>query len=116
MQPPSARERLVYTLFHTGLRTGEVLGLRWGAVDLRAGTLTVRISRSRGEDNPPTAPTYSVAGVTGSIDSLKTRPTPLSVRVTGRFDATEVQVAPPSVLLYGRRRPSPRTGASASLR
>jgi len=44
---------LVYTLFHTGLRTGEVVGLRWGAVDLRAGTVTVRISRSRGEDNPP---------------------------------------------------------------
>jgi integrase len=44
---------LVYTLFHTGLRTGEVVGLRWGAVDLRTGKLTVRISRSRGEDNPP---------------------------------------------------------------
>jgi len=44
---------LVYTLFHTGLRTGEVVGLRWGAVDLRAGTLTVRYSRTRGEDNPP---------------------------------------------------------------
>jgi integrase len=44
---------LVYTLFHTGLRTGEVVGLRWGMVDLRAGTLTVRISRSRGEDNSP---------------------------------------------------------------
>ena len=44
---------LVYVLFHTGLRTGEVMGLRWGVVDLRAGTLTVRISRSRGEDNPP---------------------------------------------------------------
>jgi integrase len=44
---------LVYILFHTGLRTGEVVGLRWGAVDLRAGTLTVRISRSRSEDNPP---------------------------------------------------------------
>jgi len=45
--------RLVYTLFHTGLRTGEAVGLRWSAVDLRAATLTVRISRSRGEDNPP---------------------------------------------------------------
>src|SRR5262249_37486964 len=44
---------LVYTLFHTGLRTGEAVGLRWSAVDLRAATLTVRISRSRGEDNPP---------------------------------------------------------------
>jgi integrase len=30
-----------------------VVGLRWGAVDLRAGTLTVRYSRTRGEDNPP---------------------------------------------------------------
>jgi integrase len=44
---------LVYTLFQTGLRTGEVVGLRWCAVDLRAGTLTVHISRSHGEDNPP---------------------------------------------------------------
>src|SRR5262249_1998246 len=44
---------LVYTLFHTGLRTGEAVGLRWSAVDLRAAMLTVRISRSRGEDTPP---------------------------------------------------------------
>jgi integrase len=44
---------LVYTLFHTGLRTGEAVGLRQGALDLRASTLTVRTSRSRGEDNPP---------------------------------------------------------------
>ena len=44
---------LVYTLFHTGVRTGEAVGLRQGALDLRAGTLTVRTSRSRGEDNPP---------------------------------------------------------------
>jgi integrase len=49
--PPSYP--LVYTLFHTGLRTGEAVGLRRGALDLRAGTLTVRTSRSRGEDNPP---------------------------------------------------------------
>lgn len=31
---------MVDTFFHTGLRTCEVVGLRWGAVDLRAGTLT----------------------------------------------------------------------------
>jgi integrase len=48
-----ANHALVYTLFHTGLRTGEVVGLRCGAVDLRASTLTVRCSRSRGEDNAP---------------------------------------------------------------
>src|SRR5262249_14673529 len=44
---------LVYALFHTGLRTGEAVGLRWGTVDLRQGTLTIRFSRTRGEDNPP---------------------------------------------------------------
>jgi len=44
---------LVYTLFHTRLRTGEVIGLRWGVVDLRAGMLDVRYSRTRGEYNPP---------------------------------------------------------------
>jgi len=44
---------LVYTLIHTRLRTGEVIGLRWGVVDLRAGMLDVRYSRTRGEDNPP---------------------------------------------------------------
>jgi len=44
---------LAYSLFHTGLRTGEVVGLRWGALDLHAGTLVVRYSRTRGEDNPP---------------------------------------------------------------
>jgi integrase len=30
-----------------------VVGLRWGAVELRTRTLAVRISRSRGEDNAP---------------------------------------------------------------
>src|SRR5262245_45681475 len=44
---------LVYTLFHTGLLTGEAVGLRRCALDLRAATLMVRTSRSRGEDNPP---------------------------------------------------------------
>jgi len=42
---------LVYTLFHTRLRTGEVIGLGWGVVDLRAGMLDVRYSRTRGEYN-----------------------------------------------------------------
>ena len=44
---------LVYTLFFTGLRTGEAVGLRWGAVNLRRSTLSVRVSRTLGEDNPP---------------------------------------------------------------
>ncbi len=33
---------LVYTLFFTGLRTGEAVGLRWGAVNLRRSTLSAR--------------------------------------------------------------------------
>lgn len=44
---------LVYVLFHTGLRTGEAVGLRWGDVDLRRGELSVQRSRSYGEDNAP---------------------------------------------------------------
>ena len=44
---------LVYTLFFTGLRTGEAVGLRWGAVNLHRSTLSVRVSRTLGEDNPP---------------------------------------------------------------
>jgi len=44
---------LVYTLFFTGMRTAEAVGLRWGAVDLRRGELSVRVSRTLGEDNPP---------------------------------------------------------------
>jgi integrase len=44
---------LVYTLFFTGLRTGEATGLRWRVVDLRRGKLKVRVSRTLGEDNPP---------------------------------------------------------------
>src|SRR6201981_1929511 len=33
---------LVYTLFFTGLRTGEAIGLRWCTVDLRRGRLAVK--------------------------------------------------------------------------
>jgi integrase len=44
---------LVFTMFYTGLRTGEAVGLRWGNVDLRAGVLRVRTSRTLGEDNTP---------------------------------------------------------------
>jgi len=43
----------VYVLFWTGLRVGETVGLRWGDVDLRQGRLSIRRSRTLGEDNPP---------------------------------------------------------------
>lgn len=43
----------VFTQFWTGMRPGEVNGLRRSAVDLRNGKLAVLISRSYGEDNAP---------------------------------------------------------------
>jgi integrase len=44
---------LVLTVFWTGLRTGEVVGLRRGDLDLRCDQLHVRRSRTLREDNPP---------------------------------------------------------------
>jgi integrase len=43
----------VFTQFFTGLRPGEAIGLRRGSLDLRRGRLSVRASRTLGEDNPP---------------------------------------------------------------
>ena len=43
----------VFTQFFTGLRPGEAVGLRRGGLDLRRGRLSVRTSRTLGEDNPP---------------------------------------------------------------
>src|SRR5262249_37244910 len=43
----------VFTLFFTGLRTAEAVGLRWGHVNLRRGRLTVAVSRPLSEDNAP---------------------------------------------------------------
>jgi integrase len=51
------RKRLYYpfvlTAFWTGARPSELVGLRWGDVDLRAGKLLIRRSRTFGEDNAP---------------------------------------------------------------
>jgi integrase len=44
---------LVVTMFRTGIRVGEAVGLRWGDLDLRNGTLAVRRSRTMREDNAP---------------------------------------------------------------
>jgi len=37
---------------HTGLRQGELLGLKWGDVDLEAGTLHVRRTLTTSKDGP----------------------------------------------------------------
>lgn len=43
----------ICTAFSTGARPSELVGLRWGDVDLRAGKLTIRRSRTMNEDNAP---------------------------------------------------------------
>ena len=43
----------VFLQFWAGLRPGEAIGLRRGDVDLRHGMLSIRRSRTMGEDNPP---------------------------------------------------------------
>jgi len=40
--------------FFTGLRTGELLGLRWSAIDVRSKTMSVTGGRVRGEDREAT--------------------------------------------------------------
>ncbi len=43
----------IITLFRTGMRPSELAGLRWGDVDLVAGTLEIRRSRVLGHENLP---------------------------------------------------------------
>lgn len=72
---------LLFTLFFTGCRPSELSAARIGWLDLRAGTLRVRASRSRGEENAPK---------TSSADRV--------VRLTPR----NVQVLQPLVPLHAR--------------
>lgn len=43
----------VYTLAWTGMRPGELFALTWGALDLRRGTMVLRVSVSRGKVSAP---------------------------------------------------------------
>jgi integrase len=45
-------ESLYILAVHTGLRQGELLGLKWGDVDLEAGTLQVRRALTTAKDGP----------------------------------------------------------------
>lgn len=49
---PEQRRALMLAAY-TGLRAGEIRALRWKDVDLRTGTLTVRLSKCRGELSTP---------------------------------------------------------------
>jgi uncharacterized LabA/DUF88 family protein len=73
----TAREYRLETLFivavHCGLRQGELLGLRWDAVDLDAGTLQVRRTLSSGDFTvPKTAKSRRTVNLTPTaIESIK---------------------------------------------
>ena len=58
---------------HCGLRQGELLGLKWDDVDLKAGTLQVRRTLSNGEFTPPkTAKSRRIVGLTPTaVEALK---------------------------------------------
>lgn len=72
----------VFTHFWTGLRPGEVNGLRRQALDLKTAKLSVLISRSYGEDNAPktTRSRRTVALLPEVVRVLRGMPRPTIVR------------------------------------
>src|SRR5215210_4971925 len=70
-------EALYVIALHCGLRQGELFGLRWGDVDLEAGTLRVNRSLSRTKDGPAftvpktTKSRRTVRLTNGAIEALK---------------------------------------------
>lgn len=63
----------IYSSVHCGLRQGELLGLKWGDVDLESATLQVRRTLSRGAFTAPkTARSRrSVKLTAGAVEALK---------------------------------------------
>jgi len=61
----------------TGMRAGELAGLRWGDLDLDKGTVTVQRTYSRGRIGPPKTPSKPLrvpaAPSTGGDDALEAR-------------------------------------------
>lgn len=66
---PSTRLAFALGAF-AGLRSGEIRGLRWSDVDLKAGTITVRSSISRGEESTPKSGNQDVLPVIPFLRSL----------------------------------------------
>ena len=67
----SSQARLAFGLAaFAGLRAGEVRGLRWSDVDLRANTLTVRRSITRGQETTPKSGDHRVVPLAGPLRAL----------------------------------------------
>ena len=63
----------VFALFWTGMRPSEAIALRWGDVDLKAGTLSITKSRYLGADNATktAASEREISVVPGVVDVLR---------------------------------------------
>ena len=62
----------VATLFGTGARQSEIIALRWGDIDLKAGTLSISKSHYMGENRTKTAASERVIDIAAPVlDALK---------------------------------------------
>ncbi len=67
----SPNARLAFALAaYAGLRAGEVRGLRWPDVDLKAGTLTIRRTITRREEATPKSGHHAVLPIVGPLRAL----------------------------------------------
>ncbi|HEY5962331.1 MAG TPA: tyrosine-type recombinase/integrase [Polyangiaceae bacterium] len=67
--PDNARLAFALAAF-AGLRAGEVRGLRWPDVNLKAGTITVRCSITRREESTPKSGNHDVLPIVASLRVL----------------------------------------------
>ena len=77
--------KMVMTAAMTGLRQGELLALRWGDVDWRAGRLRVRRTFTRGSFGAPKSRRSSRSSV--SCRSSRSCGSPRAGRSHERFDS-----------------------------
>lgn len=89
---PSRLRAVVTVALHTGLRLGELLGLRWADVDLRSGLVRVERSRPGGE---------------AGTKSGKRRDVPLNAEARGALEA--LGRGEPEALVFGTGRGTPYT-------
>jgi integrase len=70
----------VHTIFWTGARPSELLGLKWGDVDLRSGFITISKSRYIGEEATKTSGSDRAVKLIASVVEVLKRLKPLLTR------------------------------------
>jgi integrase len=96
---PDASGTAVVTALATGLRMGELLGLRWCDIDLAAGTICVRRQLSRLKDYRPGAPAKTCLALESSVKTAASnRVIHIDQTLAGRLrDYKQLQALPPPV-------------------